>query len=128
VIWLSCEDESIAVFRMVDAFVLSAEVEGPVVLEVAAGDDGAELEDGLGAFQAPPRARYVLNDVPAGSLNDPGGDGPAVAERGGVVQVVLLVVQVAGGFVGAGALGCRVAVGGGTPEEPRPSIFTSLVS
>src|SRR5437763_10541379 len=81
VIWLSCEDESIAVFRMVDAFVLSAEVEGPVVLEVAAGDDGAELEDGLGSFQAPPRARYVhsvLDDVPAGSLNDPGGDGPAV--------------------------------------------------
>ena len=65
--WLSCEDESIAVFRMVDAFVLSAEVEAPVVLEVAAGDDGAELEDGLGSVQAPPRARYVhsvLDDVP----------------------------------------------------------------
>jgi hypothetical protein len=44
---------------MVDAFVLSAEVEAPVVFEVAAGDDGAELEDGLGSFQPPPRARYV---------------------------------------------------------------------
>ena len=36
--------------------------------------------------------------LPAGALDDPGGDGPALAERGGVVQVVLLVVQVAGGI------------------------------
>ena len=57
--WLRCKDESVAVFRVVDAFVLAAEVEAPVVLEVAAGDDGAELENGLGSVQAPPRARYV---------------------------------------------------------------------
>src|SRR3974377_1597305 len=106
---------------MVDALVLSAEVEAPVVFEVAAGDDGAELEDGLGSFQPPPRARYVhsvLDNVPASALNDPGGDGPAVAERGGVVQVVLLVVQVAGALVGAGALGRGVAVGGGAAADP----------
>ena len=119
--WLRCEDMAVAVFRVVDAFVLAAEVEAPVVLEVAAGDEGAELQDGLGAFEAPSRARYVhsvLDDVPAGALDDPGGDGPALRQRGGVVQVVLLVLQVAGAFVGAGALGRGVAVGGGAAADP----------
>ncbi|MGH3258382.1 MAG: hypothetical protein ACRDOU_23815, partial [Streptosporangiaceae bacterium] len=41
---------------MVDAFVLAAEVEAPVGVEVAVGDDGAELQDGFGAFEAPSRA------------------------------------------------------------------------
>src|SRR5271157_6457379 len=98
-----------------------AQVEGPVGVEVAAGDDGAELQDGLGAFESPSRARdihSVLDDVPAGALDDPGGDGPAFAQRGGIVQVAVLVVQVAGGFVGAGALGGRVAVGGGAAADP----------
>ena len=106
--WLRCEDMAVAVSGVVDAFVLAAEVEAPVVLEVAGGDEGAELEDGLGAFEAPSCARYVhsvLDDVPAGALDYPGGDGPAFLQRGGVVQVVLFVLQVAGAFVGAGALG-----------------------
>ena len=100
---------------------LAAEVEAPVVVEVAGGDEGAELQDGLGAFEAPSCACYVhsvLDDVPAGALDDPGGDGPALRERGGVVQVVLLVLQVAGALVGAGALGGRVAVGGGAAADP----------
>jgi len=33
--WLCCEDLAVLVFRVVDAFVLAAEVEGPVVVEVA---------------------------------------------------------------------------------------------
>ena len=89
-------------------FVFPAEVEAPVGAEVAVGDQGAELEDGLGAFEAPSRARYVhsvLYQIPAGALDYAGGDGPAFGQRGGVVQVVLLVLQVAGAFVGAGALG-----------------------
>jgi hypothetical protein len=57
--WLCCEDEPVAVFCVVDAFVFPAEVEAPVGVEVAVGDQGAELEDGLGAFEAPSRARYV---------------------------------------------------------------------
>ena len=57
--WLCCEDEAVAVSGVVDAFVLSAEVEAPVGVEVAGGDDGAEFQDGLGAFQPPSRARYV---------------------------------------------------------------------
>ena len=57
--WLRCEDEVFAVYGSVDALVLLAEVEAPVVLEIAGGDDGAEPEDGLGAFESPSRARYV---------------------------------------------------------------------
>src|SRR5271166_4350459 len=119
--WLSCEDEAFAVKRAVDAFVLAAEVEAPVGVEVAGGDDGAQFQDGLGSFEPPSRAcdvHSVLDDVPAGALDDPGGDGPALPERGGVVQVVLLVVQVAGALVGAGPLGGRVPVGGGAAADP----------
>src|SRR5260370_33284320 len=66
--WLRCEDMAVTVFGVVDAFVLAAEVEAPVVLEVAGGDEGAELEDGLGAFEAPSCARYV-HSVLDDSLN-----------------------------------------------------------
>src|ERR1035437_4759040 len=119
--WLRCEDEVIAVFDVVDALVLWASVVAPVGVEVAVGDQGAELEYGLGAFEAPPRARYVhsvLYQIPAGALDYAGGDGPAPGQRGGVVQVVLLVLQVAGAFVGARALGAGVAVGGGAAADP----------
>jgi hypothetical protein len=50
--WLCCEDWSVAVFPAVDAFVFPAQVEALVSVEVADGDQGAELEDGLGAFEA----------------------------------------------------------------------------
>src|SRR5260370_19905354 len=93
--WLRCEDEAFAVFCVMDAFVLAAEVVAPVGVEVAGGDDGAELQDGLGTFESPSRARYVhsvLDDVPAGPLDDPGGDGPALPERGGVAEVLVLVL------------------------------------
>ncbi len=123
--WLRCEDEVVAVSGVVDAFVFAAEVEAPVVVEVAVGDEGAEFEDGLGAVQAPSGAcdvHSVLDDVPAGAFDDAGGDGPALGQGGGVVQVVLLVVQVAGALVGAVAFGCRSSRrwwrGGGS--RPRP--------
>ena len=63
---------AVAVFRVVDAFVLAAEMEAPVGVEVAGGDKGAEFQDGLGAFQPPSCARYVhsvLYDVPACALD-----------------------------------------------------------
>src|SRR6266508_68580 len=106
--WLRCELGGFAVFVVVDTLVFAAEVVAPVGAEVAAGDEGAEPEDGLGAFQPPSCARYVhsvFDDVPARAFDDPGGDGPAFLQRSGVVQVVLLVVQVAGAFVGTGSLG-----------------------
>src|SRR6266851_2529242 len=119
--WLRCEDVGFAVFRVVDAFVFSAEVVAPVGVEVAAGGEGTELEDGLGSFQAPSRACYVhsvLYDVAACSFDDSGGDRPALGEGRGVAQVVLLVFQVAGAFVGAGALLRGVAAGGGAAPDP----------
>src|SRR6266851_1750206 len=119
--WLRCEDVGFAVFRVVDAFVFSAEVVAPVGVEVAAGGEGTELEDGLGSFQAPSRACYVhsvLYDVAACSFDDSGGDRPALGEGRRVAQVVLLVFQVAGAFVGAGALLRGVAAGGGAAPDP----------
>ena len=113
-----------------DALVLAAEVERPVGVEVAGGDEGAEFQDGLGAFEAPSRARYihsVLHDVPAGALDYPGGDRPALGQRGGVAQVVLLVLQVAGGLVGAAALGAGVAVGGGAAADPGRDLACAAV-
>src|SRR5437867_2120891 len=68
--WLRCEDEAVAVSGVVDAFVLAAEVEAPVVLEVAAGDDGAELENGLGAFESPSRACYVHSVLDDGKYSE----------------------------------------------------------
>src|SRR6266851_9013341 len=119
--WLRCEDVGFAVFRVVDAFVFSAEVVAPVGVEVAAGGEGTELEDGLGSFQAPSRACYVhsvLYDVAACSFDDSGGDRPALGEGRRIAQVVLLVFQVAGAFVGAGALLRGVAAGGGAAPDP----------
>ena len=60
----------------------------------------------------------VLYDVPAGALDDAGGDGPALGEGGGVVQVVVLVAEVAGAFVSAGPFSGRVPVGGGAAADP----------
>src|SRR3989442_4436612 len=66
-----------------------------VVVEVAVDDDGAELEDGLGAVGGPSRAcdaEPVLDDESAGSLDHAGGDGPSLFE-GLVVAHVLAVVR-----------------------------------
>ena len=53
--------------------------------------------------------------------------GQPLLQRGGVVQVAVLVVQVAGAFVGAGALGGRVAVGGGAAADPGRDLAGSAV-
>jgi hypothetical protein len=45
--------EAVAVTGVVEAFVFFAQVAAPLVVEVAVGNDRAELEDGLGSFQAP---------------------------------------------------------------------------
>src|ERR1019366_2986121 len=81
-------------------------------------------------FEAPSRAcdvHSVLDDVPARALDDTGGDGPALAQCGGVVQVAVLVVQVAGALVGAGALGGRVAACGGAAADPGRDLAGAAV-
>src|SRR6266699_1732873 len=67
---------------------------------------------------APVMSHSVLDEPACRALDYPGGNGPAFGQRGGVAEVVLLVVQVAGGFVGAGALGRGVPVGGGAAADP----------
>ena len=94
--WLRCEGEAFAVAGSVDAFVFPAQVVAPVGFEVAVGGEGAEPEDGLGAGESPSCACYVhsvLYDVPAGTLDDPGGDGPAFLECGGVIRCGALAVR-----------------------------------
>ncbi len=64
-----------------------------------------------------PENHSVLYEPACRTLDYPGGNGPAFLQRGGVAEVVLLVVQVAGAFVGAGALGRGVPVGGGAAAD-----------
>src|SRR6266702_5035203 len=107
--------------RLVDPFVLFAQVVGPVVVEVAVGADGAEFEDGFCSGQAPAGAgdvHAVFDQVTAGALDHPGGDRPAAGERGGVVQVGLLGGEVARAGVSAVAFVPLVSVGGGAAAYP----------
>ena len=65
--WLRCEDEAVAVFDVVDAFVLAAGVVAPVGVEVSGGDDGAEFQDGELALRSAVHAlglRYRVNTRP----------------------------------------------------------------
>ena len=97
------------------------QVPGPVFVEVAVADEGAEFEDGFGAVHAPSGPCYaeaVGDDVPAGAFYYSGGDGPAAFQGGGVVQVGLLGGEVAGGLVGAGAFGRGVAEQAGAAADP----------
>src|SRR5216684_4038752 len=76
-----------------------------VVVEVAVDDDGAELEDVLGAVGRPSRAcnsESVLDDEPAGSLDHAGGDGPAFFQCLVVLHVLAVVRQVGDGPVEVG--------------------------
>jgi hypothetical protein len=62
-----------AVAGLVDALVFLGEVE-PVGGEVAVAPQGAQLEDGLGALEAPAGAgdvEPVADKVPAGSFDHP---------------------------------------------------------
>ncbi len=100
-------------------FLLEVVVE--VVAEVAGAVQGAELEDGFGAIQAPSGAgdfQSVLDDPASRTLDETAGHGPSGGEEGGVVQVVLLVLEVVRAVVGAGALGGAVAVGAGAAADP----------
>src|ERR1700722_2857346 len=98
---LSCgQVEVVLVAAEVVAVVFEGGVAGPVGGQVAVGADGAEPEDGLGAGQAPAGAgdaHPVLDEVAAGSFDDAGGDGPALGEGAGVVQVGFLGLQVGQG-------------------------------
>src|SRR5664279_5293820 len=97
-----CKIELLVVVEVVAAeFLLLVPL--PVLVEVAVGDDGAQVQDGFGARGGPPRAgdvHPVLYEESCCAFDDPGGDLPAVGQGGGVVQVRGLGGQVGDGFVG----------------------------
>jgi len=76
-----------------------------VVVEIAVDDDGAELENGLGAVGGPPgtcNSEPVFDDESAGALDHAGGDGPAFREGLVVFHVLVVVLQVGHGPVHVG--------------------------
>src|ERR1700734_384646 len=83
------------------ALVFAVAVVGPVVVEVAVGVEGAEFEDGFGGAEAPAGAgdvHAVFDQVAAGAFDDAGGDGPAVGQRGRILQPGGFGFEVAGGL------------------------------
>lgn len=92
---------------LVDAPVLLSEVEGPVGVEVAVGDQGSEFQYGFGAFQRPAGpgdVQTVFHEVAAGAFDDAGGDRPALGQGGVVAQPGPLVLQVGAGLLDGGEL------------------------
>src|SRR5882672_10648765 len=73
---------------LVDAPVLLGEVEGPVGVEAAVGDQCPEFQHGLGTGQRPagPGDVEAVFQVAPGSFDDAGGDGPADGQCGVIAQ------------------------------------------
>src|SRR6266487_2054542 len=76
-----------------------------VVVEVAVNDDGAELEDDLGAVRGPSGPgdpESVLDDEAACSLDHAGGDWPSLFECLVVAHVLVVVREIGDGLVHVG--------------------------
>src|SRR6266508_790745 len=101
---------------LMDASVFLGAVEGPVGGEVAVGAQGAQLEDGLGALEAPAGAgdvEPVAGQVPAGAFDHAGGDRPAGRHCGVVAEELPLGGEVADAGVDAAALlGSELGIAG----------------
>src|SRR5262245_32773129 len=92
----------------------------PVLLEVAVTDDRTHLEDCFGAPETPSSTgdvHAVFDQVPAGALDDPGGDRPPALEGGGVVEVRPLVDEVAGALIDGRSGGAVKALPGSRTSE-----------
>ncbi len=80
----------VGVERLLGSFVLAGLMEGPVLVEVAAGAQGAQPQHSLGTGQTPAGAGYlhmVLYQVPTGALDDSCGDGQPLGKVAIIVQV-----------------------------------------
>src|ERR1035437_2289241 len=80
--------------------------------EVAVDDDGAELEDGLGAVGGPSGAcdsESVFDDESAGALDHAGGDRPAAGQCLVVAHVPVVVGEVGDGLVHVGEVEAALA-------------------
>src|SRR5487761_1382541 len=83
-----------------------------IVVEVAVDDDGADLENVLGALGRPPRScnsETVFDNEPAGALDHAGGDRPAVFQGLVVFHVLLVVGEVGDGPVHVGEVEAALA-------------------
>jgi hypothetical protein len=88
----------VGVESLMGSFVLAGLMEGPVLVEVLAGAQGAQAQYGLSAGQAPAGAGHihaVLYQVPTGTLDDSRGDGQSLGKVAIIVQVGRMVEQVA---------------------------------
>ncbi|HUZ55602.1 MAG TPA: hypothetical protein VMU94_24115, partial [Streptosporangiaceae bacterium] len=86
----------------------------------------AEPEDGFGAVEVPSGAgdlHSVLDEPSGRAFDEPAGYWPAGGEERGVVEVVLLVLQVVCAGVGALAFFRAVAVAGGAAADPGPDVM-----
>src|SRR5437879_568009 len=84
---------------------------GHVVVEVAADDQGAELEDDVGSVggpSGPGDPGSVLDDEAAGALDHPGGDRPPGGQRLVVAHVLVVIGEVGDGLAGVGEVGAAV--------------------
>src|SRR5438270_9625838 len=73
--WLLCDDLPMA--RGIEAAAFLLEVEVPVVVQVAAEEEGTQLDHGLGPGQAPAHSRSfhsIFDQVLAGSFHTAAGD------------------------------------------------------
>src|ERR1700678_1522829 len=98
------------------ARVLPLQVKAPVGVPIAAGSQGAELEDGFGLGEAPAGSRdaeTVLNEVATGAFDDTGRDGQAFGKERSVVDARGVLAQVLDGLVE------RLAGGGGEASVGR---------
>jgi hypothetical protein len=104
------------------AHVFFFEVKAPVVVPVAAGADGAQLEHGFGDSKTPARAgdaHSILDEVTACALDDASGNRQPVGEELSVVDVERVLAQVFDSRVerrtvrgGESSIGRRLADGG----------------
>src|SRR6266536_1438535 len=93
-----------------------------VVVEVAVNDDGAELEDDLGAVRGPSGPgdpESVLDDEAACSLDHAGGDWPSLFECLVVAHVLVVVREIGDGLVHVGEVEVTSA-GAGAGLRRRP--------
>src|SRR4029453_13194407 len=110
----------VLVAGLVDTPVFLGEVEAPVGVEVTVGDQGTQLEDGLGAVQTPAGAgdvQPVADQVAAGAFDHAGGDRPAAFQGGVVAEELPLGGQVTDTGVDSFALVSGQASVGGLVVE-----------
>ena len=89
------------------SFVLAGLMEGPVFIEVLAGAQGAQPQDGFGAREAPPGTGHihaVFDQMPARPFNDPRRNGHSLREVAVVLQIGRIRKQVAGADIHGFAL------------------------